>query len=74
MRQKAFRGIIPEKDFREKMIPGLNSYDPAGEVAMLLLRDGNPHTFLPGFASTAHTPRELHEAVTSEPEMHQKPN
>lgn len=61
--QDVFREVIPESDYREQMLPGLKTYDPEREVAILLLIDGNPARFLPGYANLDVSPRDLYNCA-----------
>jgi hypothetical protein len=63
IKERAFRKAIPEKAIREQIVSGVTQYDPEIEVAMFLLRDGQPKRFLEGVSSGAVTPPELYEAT-----------
>jgi hypothetical protein len=66
--QDVFRKVIPESNYREQMLPGLETYDPEREVAILLLIDGNPSRFLPGYADLDVSPRDLYDCAPARKE------
>lgn len=59
--RKDFAAAIPRPEIRSLLMPALNSYNPDYEVPILLMRNGQPHVFLPSFRREPFSPRYLHE-------------
>jgi hypothetical protein len=64
--QAGLMKVIPEKHIRDGMAPAIERYNPETQVLILLLRDGNPHTFIPGFGHETVSPLDLYEAAKAD--------